>query len=483
MNDKNIIKLVTVVVVFLLLTVGFSPVFSAKTIDKINDKKAFEVDDDTEYYALIIGGSVYKNKGNNIPKFPFPPIATWKLKAFYNSILKSPNWKEENIIVLLNEDSTKENITNALEELATKIDSNDIFLFSYQGHGSEVPDEAPFDEEDGTDEIICPYGITQEDGKLINYITDDELNYYLSQINAKGMALIFESCLSGGLVGEEFDVDQENRVVIVSTLEDTIGKASFLIGFPMTFGLAIACNQKFMFSAADSTKDGFISIEEAFRWAVPIIYAELSMYWIALWVFMCITLGDPNTATIQLLIEFMLSQAMAFLISGHFLLNAPHMIDKYPGDLPIIKLNNEAEKTPGLPDEIWEDEYEIPWNLMDKKYWPKFVVEAEIEKKESGLVEFKAYGYNAPKPYKYEWDFGDGNSAEGQYVPHTFAKEGVYDVVLTVTDDAGRIESSTITLEISKSRQKNLLLFDIIERFPLLKSLLSFFGKPISISS
>ena len=483
MNNKNEIKVVVVGIVFLLLTVGFMPAFSAKIIEKVNEKEILDADDDTEYYALITGGSVYKNKGNNIPKFPFPPIATWKLKAFYNSILRSPNWKEENIIVLINEDSTKENIVNAFEELATKIDSNDIFLFSYQGHGSEVTDEAPFDEEDGTDEIICPYGITAENGTLVNYITDDELNHYFSQINAKGMILIFESCLSGGLVGEEFDVDQENRVVIVSTLEDTIGKASFLIGFPITFGLAIACNQKYMFHAADSTNDGIISIEEAFRWAVPIIYAELSMYWIALWVYMCVTLGDPTQATIELLIEFMLSQAMAYLMSGHFLLNAPHMIDNYPGELPLLEINDVAEKTPGLPDEIWEDIYEIPWHLMDKKDWPKFVVEAEAEKKEGGLVEFTGYGYNAPKPYTYKWDFGDGNSAEGQYVPHTFGRRGTYDVILTVTDDAGRFERSIITVEISKARQRNPLLYNIIERFPVLKSLLSFLDKPISIPS
>ena len=480
---KNKIKLVVVGIVFLLLATVYVPVFNAKTIPQNKAEEILSEDEDTEYYALITGGSQYKNKGNNIPKFPLPPIETWKLKSFYKSILKSSNWKDENIIVLINEDSTKENIISALEEFSTKIDSNDIFVFSYQGHGSEVADEDPLDEEDGTDEIICPYDIEKEDGKLVNYITDDELNHYFSKINAKGMVLIFESCLSGGLVGDELDVDQENRVVIVSTLEDTIGKASLLIGFPMTFGLSIACNQDFMFHATDKSGDGLLSIEEIFEWAVPLIYAELSLYWIGLWVYLLISLKDPVSAIIQVFVEFVMSQAMAFLMSGHFLLNAPHMIDNYPGELPLLEVSASAEKTPGLPDEIWEDVYEIPWHLLDKKYWPKLIVEGEAEKKEGGLVEFTGYAYNAPKPYKFKWDFGDGNSAEGQTVPHSFDRKGEYDVILTVTDDAGRFERTIIPIEISKARVRTPLVNSLFDRFPLLKNLFSNLEKPIPVSS
>jgi len=37
----------------------------------------------------------------------------------------------------------------------------------------------------------------------------------------------------------------------------------------------------------------------------------------------------------------------------------------------------------------------------------------------------------------YEWDFGDGDTATGVTVSHTYAADGTYTVVLTVTDDAG----------------------------------------------
>ena len=42
---------------------------------------------------------------------------------------------------------------------------------------------------------------------------------------------------------------------------------------------------------------------------------------------------------------------------------------------------------------------------------------------------------------KYEWDFGDGTTAEGIKVTHTFTDEGSYWVRLTVTDDDGDIDS------------------------------------------
>ena len=45
----------------------------------------------------------------------------------------------------------------------------------------------------------------------------------------------------------------------------------------------------------------------------------------------------------------------------------------------------------------------------------------------------------------FEWDFGDGNSANGQVVNHVFGASGVFDVTLTVTGDSG--------LQVSRSKQ------------------------------
>ena len=48
----------------------------------------------------------------------------------------------------------------------------------------------------------------------------------------------------------------------------------------------------------------------------------------------------------------------------------------------------------------------------------------------------------------YEWDFGDGESASGVQVVHTFADDGNYTVRLTVYDDEGATDSATVQVEV-----------------------------------
>jgi len=42
----------------------------------------------------------------------------------------------------------------------------------------------------------------------------------------------------------------------------------------------------------------------------------------------------------------------------------------------------------------------------------------------------------------YQWDFGDGNTAEGRIVTHTYPEAGTYTVRLTVTDDDGMTDTT-----------------------------------------
>jgi len=51
----------------------------------------------------------------------------------------------------------------------------------------------------------------------------------------------------------------------------------------------------------------------------------------------------------------------------------------------------------------------------------------------------------------YEWAFGDGATATGQTVTHSYGSSGDYTVTLTVTDDAGATGTDTVTVSVGDS--------------------------------
>jgi PKD repeat protein len=48
-----------------------------------------------------------------------------------------------------------------------------------------------------------------------------------------------------------------------------------------------------------------------------------------------------------------------------------------------------------------------------------------------------------------EWDFGDGESSNEMGCKHEYLKPGVYEAVLTVTDDKGAVDSELVVIEVS----------------------------------
>lgn len=53
-------------------------------------------------------------------------------------------------------------------------------------------------------------------------------------------------------------------------------------------------------------------------------------------------------------------------------------------------------------------------------------------------------------PLTYLWDFGDGGSAEGRVVQHTYAEAGEYLVILTVADPSGAEARATKILKVEE---------------------------------
>lgn len=92
---------------------------------------------------------------------------------------------------LLDDQATSENVSNAISHAAQNLESGDIFLVTYSGHGGQVPDMNG-EEDDQYDETWCLY-----DRELV----DDELFALWSKFR-KGVRVfvLSDSCHSGSVI-------------------------------------------------------------------------------------------------------------------------------------------------------------------------------------------------------------------------------------------------------------------------------------------
>jgi hypothetical protein len=90
--------------------------------------------------------------------------------------------------VLLDEQATRDEVRNTIAAAAAELKAGDVFMSTYAGHGSQVPDFNS-DEDDGADETLCLF-----DGMLI----DDELYELWSGFaDDVRIVMISDSCHSG----------------------------------------------------------------------------------------------------------------------------------------------------------------------------------------------------------------------------------------------------------------------------------------------
>jgi len=54
-------------------------------------------------------------------------------------------------------------------------------------------------------------------------------------------------------------------------------------------------------------------------------------------------------------------------------------------------------------------------------------------------ITFLGSASGGDEPYTWSWDFGDGNTSNQQNATHNYSTEGIYNVILTVTDNLGAI--------------------------------------------
>lgn len=342
-------KLRIIGVTLLILGAALVPTTQAPPTDYSSNASG---DGETEYWAVIISIFDYEDDRGDLPE---DKIITDRYRV-YNATLSAKNWKNENVKFLANENATKANITDSLLWLQDSADMDDIIFFFYSGHGGTLPDDNG-DEKDGMDEMICPYDIKRnDDGELINFITDDELGEYFNQIDAKGIFLVFESCHSGGLIdkygtkiddrekldslkdfdeGFSNDISGENRVILVSSKEEKVSTLASCIPLFLAYALNPFINQSddeyvwvsnlrlsVLGKTADKNKDGLISAEEISRFVKRRI--------ITLYTLILVCPIFKTLLKIQLI--------RVYRKAGHIPSVIPQIYDGYEGELPIIEL-------------------------------------------------------------------------------------------------------------------------------------------------
>ena len=319
-------KLIVLFVIFLFLSLTFSQDTSfSKSIKK--NKITITEDPETEYYAIIAGCTNYSNP--NLTLFVDPFENENSVDILYDSLISGSNWKDDNIILLFNKNATKQNITNALIYMSEIVKENDVFLFSWRGHGGEVSDDNS-DEKDGTDEIIVPYDFDNK-----TYITDDELNNYLSDIKSEKMIIMLESCLSGGFVGGDSDIDKPKRLCVLSTFENSLGRGGLIYAFPCQSFIAVLLNADNDLKFLDKNDDGFLSIQEVLFFAKLGVFSDKTLTFLIF--YLAFKIRFRKNEFKKLLTFVIFYQLLYKTQTGHFIFNNLHSVDNVGYDIPLVK--------------------------------------------------------------------------------------------------------------------------------------------------
>jgi len=132
-------------------------------------------------------------------------------------------YKIEDIIVLTDQQATRQNILLAFTSLVQHAKSGDSICFTFSGHGSYVKD-VNSEEADGQDELIVTvdnYAIVDDEFKLI-------VDTYLKP--GVNMFTIFDSCHSGTVLDLKYSFDKNTTTIINDSYKETKGNVILLSG-------------------------------------------------------------------------------------------------------------------------------------------------------------------------------------------------------------------------------------------------------------
>lgn len=229
-------------------------------------------------YAIVLGIATYYYA-------PCLHFVDDDARAIRQALLSSPNWEPENVVLLLNTEATTWNLLAALDDLEGA-DENDLLFLFFSGHGGRVPDDRPGEEVDGFDEVLYLYDSA--------YVSDDALERYLANVPMRRIAVMIDSCFSGGHLGEatalpsagEWAADWsadfrrllQNRPQDLDSLTKSIVAVTASREAEYSWEFAALGHGVFTYALLEALggpadeagdSDGFVSAEECYAYVVP----------------------------------------------------------------------------------------------------------------------------------------------------------------------------------------------------------------------
>jgi hypothetical protein len=224
--------------------------------------------------------------------------------AVWTSLASDSSWADEDVILLLDNAATKENVAAFIEQHASGMAEGDTLLLYFAGHGTVGLDLPPLDEDDGLDEYLCLYGASTE-----AFLRDDELVALFAPCGGGKIVVVLDNRYSGGQFGavrsintasapDEHDgfADDLTRSArrpgaapkdLVDLIQPIVALAacgeaeySWEFGAPKSHGLFTYYFLEGLRGGADSSgdRDGRVTAEECFAYCAPRV-DEISVVW------------------------------------------------------------------------------------------------------------------------------------------------------------------------------------------------------------
>lgn len=162
-------------------------------------------------YGIFAGIADYPDEGNDLA---FTDEDAFRIR---DALIEGAGMNPADAITLTDAQATRENLSGAIMELASKMQPEDTFVFFYSGHGSQQVNPNGFEaaDPDGKDETIELY-----DGAL----TDNDFNELLSTVASSRMLIVLDSCFSGGFSKDV--ISQPGRMGLFSSEEDVTSQVA-----------------------------------------------------------------------------------------------------------------------------------------------------------------------------------------------------------------------------------------------------------------